>query len=163
MGDRKGAMRSSYQSWRVAPARSTVVSSLILLAGALVRPQSHLRNEFTWRSRCKSWGVSSARLTLLSKLILLTGNLFRPRSHLRNGFACWFRCSVEDLANYRCQVPVGYRKGALRSYWHVWMVVSVRSTLMSAFILLERAWFFPLSHFRNGCTCWYRYTVEAIA
>ena len=56
MGDSKGAFRSSCQSWRVVPARSTVVSALILLAGALVLPQIHFRVDCTCRSRCKAWG-----------------------------------------------------------------------------------------------------------
>ena len=80
-----------------------------------------------------------------------------------NGCTCWFRCSVEALANCRCQVLVGDRKGSLKSYWQVCRLASVRSTLISALVLFARAWVCPLIHFRNVCTCWSRCSLEAIS
>ena len=136
---------------RGVSARSTLVSSLILLAGALVRPQSHLGNSCTCCSRCilealadcrcqalvgnrkgtlgKSWQacrVASTRSTLVSKLIVLAGALFGPWIHLSNGCTCWSRWSTVAFANGRCQTLVGDSKGSLRSSWHNLRVRSAR-------------------------------------
>ena len=52
MGDSKGALRISWKACRVVSARSTLLSVLIMLAGYLVRPKSHLGGSFTCWSRC---------------------------------------------------------------------------------------------------------------
>ena len=41
------ALRRYWRACRVVSVRSTIVSALIMLAGALVRPQSHSSNGFT--------------------------------------------------------------------------------------------------------------------
>ena len=145
--NRKKALRRSWQALRGVSVRLTIVSSLILLEGALVRPQSHLMNGCTCCSRCilealancrrqalvrnrkgtlgKSWQacrVAFTSSTLVSKLILLAGALVSPWIHLRNGCTCWSRCSTVAFSNSRCQTLVA----VLRSSSHNWTVTSAR-------------------------------------
>ena len=52
MDGKKRVWGRYWQAWRVATARSTLVSVLTLLVGGFVYPQSHLRNGSTYWSRC---------------------------------------------------------------------------------------------------------------
>ena len=45
--DKKGALRRSWKGWMGVSTRSMLVSVLIVLAGAMVRPRSHLSNSCT--------------------------------------------------------------------------------------------------------------------
>ena len=142
MQGKKGALGGYWQVCRVVSRMLTLVSALILLAGSLVHPWSHLRNSSTcWyrfslealancrcqslmgyikvtlRSSWQAWSVTSARLTLVITLILLAGDFDRPWIHLRNVCTCWYRCNVEALANCRCRTLVTDRKGALIISW----------------------------------------------
>ena len=107
--------------------------------------------------------MASTRSALVSVLILLVGSWVCPWSHLRTGCTCWSRCSVEALANCRFQALMQGKKGALGGYWQVWRVVSRMLTLVSALILLAGSLVHPWSHLRNGSTCWYRFSLEALA
>ena len=70
---------------------------------------------------------------------------------------------MEALANCRCQVLVGDKNGALRSYWRAYRVVFVRSTLVSKLIMLAEALIRPRSHISNECICCSRCSMEALA
>ena len=50
----------------------------------------------------------------------------------------------------------------MRRYWRAWRVESVRLLLVSELILLGEDLVHPWSHSRNGCTCWYRCSGEAL-
>ena len=157
---------------------STLVSTLILFAGDLVRHKTRLRNSCTCWSRCsmealancrfqtlmkvskgvlriswKSWRMASARLMHVSALILFARDLGRPRSHLRNSCNYCSRCIMESLANFRLQALVGDSKGALGRSWQYWTVVPVRLTVVSVLIIFTGALVLPQSHLRVDCTC----------
>ena len=132
-------------------------SPFILQVPAACGGQGYLRSSL-WSCR-----VESVISTLVSVLILLAGYFDHPQSHLRNGFTCWSRCSVEALANFRCQVLVWDKKGALRSYWRAWRVVYARLTLASKLILFVVDLVRTRSHMSSGCICWSRCRIEALA
>ena len=162
-------------------------SVLILLAGDLVRPRIHFRNGYIcWyrssteslaycrfqgilgyrkgalRSSWQVWRVVSSRLMLGIPLNLLVGALVSIQIHFRNGCICWYRCNMVALANFRCQTRVGNKKETFRAYLQACRVVSLRSTLVSALILLAGALVRLQSHLRNDCTCWSRCSMKAL-
>ena len=50
---------------------------------------------------------------------LVGGGFGLPTEPLEEQLYLFYGCSVEALANCRCQVLVGHRKGSLRFFWQV--------------------------------------------
>ena len=62
-----------------------------------------------------------------------------------------------------CHGLVEDSKGALKSSWQAWNMVSASSTLVSALIVLAGDLVRPWIHLSNGCTCWSRCSMESLA